>query len=502
LTVLCRLSIAALFVTLVPIVALADPAVLDVAAPFEIKSPDPVLSGDIFLKLDIVETLVNADASGKLLPGLSDAWTVSADKLVWRFHIRPGVQFHDGRALTGEAAALALNWSSKKEGVLTKTPVASITAEGDEVVITLSQPFAALPAFLAEYRTGILAPAAYAPDGTVTALIGTGAFKATKLEPPMTLEAERFDAYWGGAAKIPAVRYSSIRRSETRALMAEAGDAEVVVNLDPASVARLKSLETLTVESVSLPRLLLLKVNLGSPYFDTVEERKALSLAIDRAGLAQAVLRYPAAATQMFPPAMAGWHDDRLAELAYDPEAAKAAFAAAGWTPGADGILEKDGKRFEVELLTYPDRPELPLTAAVLEQLLREVGMAVTINSANSSEVPAKHTAGTLQMALFARNFALVPDPIGTLMQDYAPTGDWGAMGWQNADFAASVQKMAAEGGGDADRAALATILHAELPVLPIAWYQQTAAVSKTVKGIVIDPYERTLGLKSAEFVE
>lgn len=497
-----HLSIAALFATLVPMVALADSGSLDIAAPFEIKSPDPVLSGDIFLKMDVVETLVNADASGKLLPGLSDGWTVSDDKLVWRFHVRPGVTFHDGSALTAEAAALALNWSSKKEGVLTRAPVASIAAEGDDVVITLSKPFAALPAFLAEYRAGILAPAAYAPDGAVTALIGTGAFKATKIEPPMTLEAVRFEAYWGGAAKIPAVRYSGISRSETRALMAEAGDAEVVVNLDPASVSRLKSVDTLTVESVSLPRLLLLKVNIGLPFFDTVEERKALSLAIDRAGLAQAVLRYPAAATQMFPPAMAGWHDDKLEGLAYDAEAAKAAFAAAGWKPGADGILEKDGQRFEVELLTYPDRPELPLTAAVLEQLFRDVGIAVTINSTNSSEIPAKHAAGTLQMALFARNFALVPDPIGTLLQDYAPTGDWGAMGWRNDAFAAAVQKMAAEGGTDAYRAALAATLNAELPVLPIAWYQQRAAVSKKVKGIAIDPYERSLGLKSAEFVE
>ena len=75
-------------------------------------------------------------------------------------------------------------------------------------------------------------------------------------------------------------------------------------------------------------------------------------------------------------------------------------------------------------------------------------------------------------------------------------------MGWQKAEFAAEVQRIAADGGNDADRAALATILHGELPVLPIAWYQQKAAVSKTVKGIVIDPYERTLGLKSAEFVE
>lgn len=487
---------------LLPATAQADRAAIDVAAPFEIKAADPVLSGDIFLKMDVMETLVNADATGALLPGLSDRWTVSDDRLVWRFHIRQGVKFHDGTGLTAEAAAAALNWSKAKEGILVKAPINSISAEGEDVVISLSKPFAALPAFLAEYRTGILAPAAYAADGKVTAPIGTGAFKVTKLEPPMTLEAVRFDDYWGGAAKVPAVHYTSATRAETRALMAESGDAELVVNLDPASVARLQSVDSLTVDSVSMPRVLILKVNAASPFFDTVEERQALSLAIDREGLAQAVLRYPAAANQMFPPAMGGWHDPALAPLKFDASAAKAAFAAAGWSPGADGILEKDGKRFEVELLTYPDRPELPLTAAVLEQLLRDVGIAVTINSTNSSEIPAKHAAGTLEMALLARNFALVPNPIGTLLQDYAPTGDWGAMGWNNPAFTDGVKALAETGGTTSDETALATILHAEMPVIPIAWYRQTAAVSNKVKGIVIDPYERTYGLKSAEFVD
>lgn len=487
---------------LLPCTSLADTAALDVAAPFEIKSADPVLSGDIFLKMDVMETLVNADAQGTLLPGLAEGWSVSPDRLVWRFHIRPGVQFHDGSPLTAEAAAQALIWSQKKEGVLTKAPIAAIAAEGMDVVFTLTEPFAALPAFLAEYRSGILGPAAYGPDGSVQALIGTGAFKVTKLEPPMTLEATRFDAYWGGPAKLPAVHYTSVTRAETRALMAEAGDAELVVNLDPASVTRLAEVESVTVHSVSMPRVLLLKLNTTLPFFDTVEERQALSRAIDRAGLAQAVLRYPAAASQMLPPAMSGWHDPSLPPLAYDPEGAKAAFATAGWLPGADGILEKDGQRFEVELLTYPDRPELPLTAAVLEQMFREIGIATAINSTNSSEIPAKHGAGTLRMALFARNFALVPDPVGTLMQDYAPGGDWGAMGWENPGFTAAVRKLAAEGGTEAEKSALAATLQAELPVLPIAWYQQTAAISRTVSGLTLDPYERSFGLKSAEFVQ
>lgn len=163
--------------------------------------------------------------------------------------------------------------------------------------------------------------------------------------------------------------------------------------------------------------------------------------------------------------------------------------------------MQNNGQRFAVDLLTFPDRPELPLAAAVLEQLLREVGIDVTINATNASEIPARHAAGTLQLAVFARNFALVPDPVGTLMQDYAPTGDWGAMGWSSPALTALVGKMAAEGGSDHDKAQVAAIFQAELPVLPIAWYQLTLAVSRSATGIVADPYERTFGLKTADLV-
>ncbi|MFN3364737.1 MAG: ABC transporter substrate-binding protein, partial [Allorhizobium sp.] len=178
--------------------------------------------------------------------------------------------------------------------------------------------------------------------------------------------------------------------------------ADYVLNLDPASVARLKDKEGLDVRSVPIPRSLLVKVNAANPKLNTVEARKALSLAIDREGLAIAVLRYQAGATQLFPPSVGDWHNPALAPLAYDPEAAAALLAELGWKAGSDGILEKDGERFTLELLTYPDRPELPLVAAVLQQQLQEVGIELTINSTNSSEIPARHNDGSLELALLA----------------------------------------------------------------------------------------------------
>ncbi len=484
---------AALLLTTAP-GALAD-GPLRVAAAFEIVSPDPTTSGSIFTRMSIAETLVEVDAEGRLAPGLSTGWQVSADGLTWRFAIRPGVRFHDGAPLTAEAAARAVEIARAKPGLLTRAPIAAIAAEGDAVVVTLTEPLSALPAFLAEYRSQILAPASYGADGMATAVIGTGPYKVATLTPPQSLTATAFPGYWGAAPAIAEVSYAAVGRAETRALMAESGDAEFVYGLDPATVTRLRESEAVSVLSAPIPRSLLLKVNAAHPFLNAPEARRALSLAIDRAGLAQAILRYPQGAGQLFPPSVAGWHDPALAPLAHDPAEARRILEGLGWRPGADGVLERGGARFALTLTTYPDRPELPLAAAVLERMFRDIGVAVTIDSTNSSEIPARHAAGTLELGLLARNFALVPDPIGTVMQDYAPTGDWGAMGWENPGFVDLVGRIARGEAGDAARAQAVAILQEELPVIPIAWYQQTLAVSNRVTGARIDPWERTFGL-------
>ncbi|TGN68151.1 ABC transporter substrate-binding protein [Paracoccus liaowanqingii] len=482
--------------------ALATEGVLDVVAPFEIKGADPSTSGNVFIKMELAETLVNADADGRLVPGLATDWQASEDGLSWLFRLRQGVLFHDGTPLTAEAVAGALTHARAKPGLLDTAPITAIAAEGADLRITLSEPFAPLPAFLSEYRALIYAPAAYDAAGTATQVIGTGRYRLTALQKPLRLEAARFDDYWGAAARIDRVTYQAVGRAETRALLAESGDADYVFNLDPASVRRLSDGDAVEVLSVPVPRSLLIKVNAGHPALSDPRARRALSLAIDRQGLAQAILRYPSGADQLFPPSVPDWHVAGLEPLAHDPEAARAILAELGWSPGPDGILTRDGERFSLVLTTYPDRPELPLSAAVIQQMMAGIGVELTINSTNSSEIPAGHMDGSLDLALLARNFALVPDPIGTILTDYAQDGDWGAMGWGNDAFAALIRDLAAGQGGQPQRDAAMAILQAELPVIPVAWYQQTAAVSRGVTGAVIDPFERTIGLSRMEWAD
>jgi peptide/nickel transport system substrate-binding protein len=228
-------------------------------------------------------------------------------------------------------------------------------------------------------------------------------------------------------------------------------------------------------------------------------------LAIDRVGIASAILHEPkAAATQLFPPSMAEWHVPDLPPLRRDPVQARALLKSAGWVAGADGMLSRDGKPFKVTLRTFSDRPELPLIATALQAQFREIGVDLAVSVGNSSDIPAGHQDGSLELALLARNYALVPDPVGTLLQDFGPQGgDWGAMGWSSAALRDAIDALSSKDNPQRrsiHRGSAATVLQAELPVIPVLWYQHSATSSQRLRNVSLDPMEMSYRLSQAQW--
>ncbi|MGY4803482.1 ABC transporter substrate-binding protein [Teichococcus aerofrigidensis] len=461
----------------------------------EINGLEPARSGYVFQRMQVVETLVGADDGGLPVPGLARGWDLSQDRLIWRFRLRPGARFHDGTPVDAAAVAAALRRAREQGGLLGNLPIAAIEpGEPGEVVLRTTRPFSPLLAFLAHYSAGILAPAAF-EGGAVRAVIGSGPYQVTRLLLPQRLEAGR-SAHWDGAAPaIARVSYLAAGRGETRAAMAEGGQAELVAQLAPETVERLRRNPRLAIDTRAIPRTRLIKLNCGLPLFRDVRARRALSLALDRQGMAAALLRSPASmATQLFPPALAEWHVPGLPPLRRDLPEARRLLAELGWQPGAEGLLVREGKPFSFTLRTFSDRPELPGLATAMQAQLREIGVEMKVAIVNSGEIPAGHRDGTLEAALMARNFSLVPDPLGTMLQDYGPRGgDWGAMGWSSEALNGVLERLG-ETADPAERAALrgraSAILQEEMPVIPVSWFDLATAVSRQVRGLSIDPLE------------
>jgi len=476
--------------------AAAQDRLLTVVAPWQVTSLEPSDTGYIAARMGIAETIVGVDPDGKLVGLVAAGWSLDDDRLTWRFPVRPGLRFHDGTPVTPADMLAAIERARAGGETLGAVPVASMSVAGDTLVLKTITPFAPLPAFLTDYASIVLAPATLNAAGKVLAWTGTGPYRVTAMDGDRSIDAVAAERA-GAAPAVRRARYLAVPQGETRAAMMEAGDADIAYTLLPAAVPRINASGRAKVQSITIPRARVMPLNVGLPIFADVRVRQAISLGIDRAGIAAAILRHPpSAATQMLPPILADWHNPALPPYARDVAKARALLAEAGWKPGEGGVLHKDGVPFRFTILVLANRPELPPIAAAMQAQLRELGIDMQIRTGPGSIVPQAHRDGTFQAGLVGRTYVNVPDPIGTILPDFTRDKTvWAQSGWINPEIRALVPEYIAS-FDDARRTALrrriTEILHAELPVIPVSWFEHTVAVSNRVKQPVpIDPFEQ-----------
>ncbi|WGK68613.1 ABC transporter substrate-binding protein [Candidatus Haliotispira prima] len=466
---------------------------LSISGPFEFKGQDLSTDGFLFSRLQVTEALVEVTPDGELRPLLATDW--SEDGAVWRFTIRAGVSFHNGEELGAETVARALQQAAARPGVIQKVPIQEIRAEGNQVVIELSRDYRPLASVLAHYSTAISSLETLSGGP----LKGTGPYQVEKLSPPHKLEVLRYPGYWGKKARIERVQYLAGHRSESRALLVKTGEADLAYTLDPTGIESLQEDKKLTIKAEALPRTVLLKLNNAHPFLEDKETRQAISLALDRGGIAREVLRLPGAeAYQLFSPALGSWHLSNPPRARRDLERARELLTARGWAVNSAGLLERDGQVFELNLTTYADRPELPLIATALQAQLREVGIDINITIDNSGAIPLKHNDGSLELALIARNFGTIANPLALLLSDFGSYAgsEWGPMNWSSPRMSSLLSELSRGIGsgapGKEQQAAqeVAEILAEEMPLIPLTFYTQLIAVNNRVQNFRFDPFE------------
>lgn len=475
--------------------AAADDRVLKVVSPWEYTSTDPTDTGFILARLQIAETLVSVEPDGRLVGLVAESWTTDPDRLTWRFKIRPQLTFHDNSPVTADAVAASLKNAFAGES-LSNVPIERVAVDGNTVVITTKTPFGPLPAFLADYAGVILAPASYGADGKVQKIVATGPYRITGIDGKTVLDLEGFNDHWSRKPAIARVRYTAVPNGETRANIAVAGDADLVFTLGAQATSRINSAGQARVDSIIIPRLRFITLDLGLPQFEDSRVRRAMSLGLDRKGIASAILRHsPSMATQLLPPVLMDWHNKKLAPLETNIAAAKALLDEAGWRPGPTGIREKEGVRLSAKMLTMSNRPELPVMAAAIQAQMKAIGIDLTIEVGQASAVPDAIRDRTLQSALVARTYVNVPEPIASVIADYTrERSAWGTVNWKDRDrmkvltdeYLASFDETRKA----AIRAAITRMIHEEMPVIPVSYFEHTVAISNRITGVVIDPFE------------
>jgi peptide/nickel transport system substrate-binding protein len=219
-------------------------------------------------------------------------------------------------------------------------------------------------------------------------------------------------------------------------------------------------------------------------------------MAIDRKGIATAILRNPpSAATQLLPPAVPEWFDAALPPYPYDVIGANALLDQAGWVRGPDGVRTKDGVRLAANMLTIANRPELAVMGTAMQAQLKAIGMELAVEPGQMAAIPAAIQAGTMQMTMFARNYVNVPDVIMTIIPDFTrERSTWGTLNWPGRDRMKLLTDEYVQSFDDVRKSTvrkeILKIIQEEVPVAAVAWFEHTVAVNKRVKGLVIDPFE------------
>ena len=353
----------------------------------------PVLASDAASHAvagQIYNGLVKYDKDINIVGDLADSFQISRDGLTITFHLRRGVKWHDGAPFTSRDVLYTY-----RVVIDPKTPTAyaedfkqvkQISAPDDyTVVVTYGAPFAPalaswgsaiLPAHLLEGQDITKSPLARKPVGT-----GPYCFKEWVAGQKIVLESNH--EYFEGRPWIDRYIYRIIPDTSTMYMELKAGAVDMM-GLTPVQFARQTTNELFTFRfnKYRYPSsgYVYMGYNLRHPLFTDKRIRQALTAAVNKEELIHGVLfgMGQKAAGPIVPGRWA--YNPHVKDIPYDPKHAADLLAQAGWREkNSDGILVKGGKPFSFTILTNQGNQQRLLTAQIIQQRLRFVGVDVKI---------------------------------------------------------------------------------------------------------------------------
>jgi peptide/nickel transport system substrate-binding protein len=344
----------------------------------------------------IFDALVRKDEHFNLQPWLATSWE-QPDALTWVFHLRDGVRFQDGRALTAEDVAYTIE--SLIDGSLVTAKGGSfasvLKAEAKDrltVVVRMKRPDAGLLFNLSDGLFGIVPKGAGKDFGMHP--VGTGPFRFVSAVQDKEVIVERNEAYWAGAPKVERIRFAVVPDTITSALELKKGSADLasnVITLD--MVHALESEPNLRIVSVPGSPVVYANFNVNDPVLKDKRVRQAVACAMDRQAIVNAIWRGQARLANTLLPAghWAAATDAEMALYPHDVARAQRLLEEAGFH------ATKNGVRVRITLKTSTDETTR-LMAAVLQQQLRAAGIRLDIRSAEFGTFYADVTKGAFQM--------------------------------------------------------------------------------------------------------
>jgi peptide/nickel transport system substrate-binding protein len=355
---------------------------LILATSIDVPSLEPHLeSADAWhrRKALIYENLTWVDNDVVVQPQLAESWDISEDGLVYTFHLRQGVKFHNGQEMTAEDVKYSLERQLNPDvGSAGRGDLTMI--QGIEVVdpytlnITLVEPTGPFLTALGGRYNAII-PKDSAPDGDTLRrqAIGTGPYMVAEFVPTERLVLQKNPDYWQESTPLlDEIVIQVIPDEQTILAGLRAGTIDMAVLEDANSYMLLEGDENIILERTPAIKIDTLELPPDVEPLDDVRVRQAILLALDKEAIMEAGIQGLGRVVGGMPPAMTYWSlpPEELPNQQRDVEKARQLLAEAGYPDG-----------FELPIRTIVGYATMAADAPVIAANLKEVGIDVSIDT-------------------------------------------------------------------------------------------------------------------------
>ncbi|KPF86906.1 hypothetical protein IP70_05430 [alpha proteobacterium AAP38] len=424
------------------------------------ESLDPhraVGAGDSRILTSLFEGLLTPDAAGRMVPGAAERWTVSEDGLTYTFHLRADGRWSDGSAVT--AADFVWSWRRAVDpatrplfadflypvqnaeeiaaGRLPPDSLGVVALDDRTLQVRLKAPKPNFTDYLyhrATYPVHRASVEKYG-DGFARAgnLVSNGAYMLVEQVPQSHVTVARNPHFHGTAG----VAYDRVRFYATEDTQAElrrfrAGELDITETVPPSQIDWVR--ENLPAEFRLAPRagINFIAPNLRrEPWKSNRALRLALSLTIDREGIARRILRDGEPAFTFVPPGL--------------PDYAPALPAQAAWTQDARDALARDlyaqagygpDRPLTLTLLYATKEANKQMAVAIAARWQSVLGVKTLLENQESKVVLGRMRDGSYPDLMLREWFWVFPEKYLEIMRSREQRN---GNGYQNPDFDAAM---------------------------------------------------------------
>ncbi len=361
-------------------------------------------------------------------PCLAESWEMLSPTTI-ELRLRKDVFFHNGDPMTADDVVFSLDrmfhptfppyvtrsreYFSNMEKVekVDDYTVRVHTKRPDPILLTLLnvQQSMIVPE---KYIKGLTGSPDVAEDSDFEAFglkpVGTGPYAITEFVPGQKLVWERFDKYWGEKPDLEKAAVTRINEMAARITALKNGEVDIITNVPPDQIGTIERDQELKVEGMQTPIFHVAFFKTNNPKLADKRLRRALSLAIDRDLLNEALWHGKARVPEYHTfPQFGALYDPSWRTIEYNPEKARQLLKEAGY----DGTPI----RFDTQATYYTNGL---LAVQAIREMWAEVGVTMEIN------VLDRWTGDDEDMeARIWSNPLYFPDPVGSYGTMWSPTG-------------------------------------------------------------------------------